>query len=203
MTAPLPPSSVPGTSPAGSNRVYNPGEIKWVAKAAGFPDKELNTAAAVAMAESRGRLNAYNDKGLDLSYGLWQVNMKDALGPERRRKFGISNNDQLFGAATNAKAAKIIFDEGGWRQWSTYKDGKYRAYIALTTLATPTNPDIVAAGDEGTSVIVGGKIPDLFKEAIAWVLAQLAPVLLRVGGFVGGGILVLVALILYVRGVKK
>jgi hypothetical protein len=198
MTAPVQ-RDRPVSDPGGSARVMSPNELAYIAQAGGFPPEEIKTAVAVAMAESGGRLNAHNAKPPDDSYGLWQINMYASLGPARRAQFGIQDNKQLFGWETNAKAAYSVWKGGGWRQWSTYTSGAYKIYSVFAALgaAAPSNPGIV----EGeTNVIVGGKIPDLFADAIKWVLSLFAPVLLRVAGFVGGGILVIVGIVLYVRG---
>ena len=52
----------------------------------GFKGKSLDTAYAVAMAESAGNPHAFNDNWHtgDLSYGLMQINMIGKMGPNRR-----------------------------------------------------------------------------------------------------------------------
>ena len=122
------PGAKPGSVPAGSL-----GEEKLVslAQSAGFKGKDAATMAAIAMAESGGvssKLNNNRRTG-DLSYGLWQINMIDELGPERRKQFGISSNEQLFDPATNANAAKIVKERSGFSAWSVYKSGIYKQYL--------------------------------------------------------------------------
>ena len=87
--------------------------------------------AAIAMAESSGNSGAHNNNRQtgDDSYGLWQINMIDRLGPERRRQFGIQSNDQLKDPRINAKAAKAVFDSQGFGAWSVYRSGSYRQYL--------------------------------------------------------------------------
>jgi hypothetical protein len=194
-------TTTPSSGPTGQ---YTPNQIADVAIKAGFPRDQIPTAVAVAMAESGGKLTALNDRPPDLSYGLWQINMIGALGPARRAQFGISSNEALFGSATNARAAKIIWNGGGWNAWSTYKNGAYRAFIVVGTVAAmnPTNTDDPTNGgttDTGTSVIVGGKIPDVLQNFIDAIIKALSPFFLRASGFVGGGILVVLAILLYVK----
>src|SRR5882724_443536 len=191
----------PTSGPEGQ---YTPNQIADVAIKPGFPRDQIPTAVAVAMAESGGKLTAFNNRPPDLSYGLWQINMIGALGPERRAKFGISSNEALFGSAINAKAAKIIWDGGGWNAWSTYKNGAYRAFIVVGTVAAmnPTDTGDPTAGgttNSSTSVDVGGKIPDILQNFIDAVIKALSPFFLRASGFVGGGILVVLAIVLYVK----
>ena len=107
---------------------------------AGFNASQANTMAAIAMAESGGNPRALNDNRRtgDLSYGLAQINMIDRLGPERRRQFGISSNEQLYDPATNARAAKSVFDSQGFNAWSVYKSGAYRQYLNSNPSSTAT-----------------------------------------------------------------
>ena len=66
------------------------------------------------------------------------------LGEERRRKFGLKSNNELFNPVTNAKAAYSILNEQGWHAWSVYTHGIYKKYYdaakeALQRLSkTPT-----------------------------------------------------------------
>lgn len=105
-------------------------QVAKLAYDAGWRGKDAQTAVAIAMAESRGDSMATRFAGKDYSFGLWQINMKDSMGPERRTKFGISANEQLFDPATNARAAYTIWKErGGFTDWSTYNDRKFTLYL--------------------------------------------------------------------------
>lgn len=102
----------------------------------GFKGKNLQTAFAVSLAESGGRANASNFVGRDLSYGLFQINMKDDdpkspnMGRNRRKQFGLKNNEQLYDANTNSRAAYEISNKGSWwKQWSTYNSGAFTKYL--------------------------------------------------------------------------
>jgi hypothetical protein len=51
------------------------------------------------------------------------------MGPDRRKAFGISSNRELLDPLTNAKAAKVIYGWQGFRAWSVYKNGAYKAFL--------------------------------------------------------------------------
>ena len=95
-------------------------------KAVGFKGKGLKTAWAVAKAESNGRPFAFNGntKTGDSSYGIFQINMLGALGPDRRDKFEIDLNAELFSPVTNAEIVYYMTKGGSdWSSWSTYNKG--------------------------------------------------------------------------------
>lgn len=102
-----------------------------ILKKAGFRGQGLQMAYAIAMAESSGNAHAHNgnaDTG-DNSYGLFQINMLGGMGPERRRRYGLSSNNDLYDALTNAKVAYAMSNGGrNWGPWSTYHNGDYRQY---------------------------------------------------------------------------
>lgn len=102
------------------------GQIAGYAAKAGFTGKDLSIAVAVALAESGGNPRAHNGKAPDDSYGLWQINMLGSMGPERRKRFGIASNDELYDPTVNAKAAYSIWRQSGWGAWTTYTSGKYK-----------------------------------------------------------------------------
>ncbi len=116
-----------GVVPAGGT--VSPQEIRSLALGAGFTAEQARIMEAIAMAESTGNSRAHNTVPPDNSYGLWQINMLGALGPERRAQLGLSRNEQLFDPATNARAAKAIFDSQGLGAWSVYRSGAYRRFL--------------------------------------------------------------------------
>lgn len=91
-----------------------------VLRAVGFKGQGLKLAWAVAMRESNGRPIAHNDNVNtgDNSYGVFQINMFGNLGPDRREKFGLAANTDLFDPITNAKVA-FHMTKGGvdWGSW--------------------------------------------------------------------------------------
>ena len=126
-------------------------QLASIARQAGFPENEIPTAVAVARAESSGNPRAHNTKPPDNSYGLWQVNMYGQLGPDRRKAFGITNNDALFDPAVNARAAYQIWKQQGWKGWSTFNNGSYRKFLNQAS----GDADTATAG---IGTLVGGPI---------------------------------------------
>ena len=120
-----------GGSSGGGGTSASGGALYSLARQAGFSDSNARIMAAIAMAESSGNPRAYNGNTRtgDQSYGLWQINMLGGMGPERRRLFGISRNEQLFDPRINARAALRIFQQQGFRAWSVYNSGAYRRYL--------------------------------------------------------------------------
>jgi hypothetical protein len=109
--------------------------LRAILQNAGFSGDDLEIAQAVVMAESGGNTKAFNPKGRDLSYGLFQINMKDddpknpLMGQKRREKFNIENED-LFDPYINAKVAYQISSKGSkWTPWSTYNSGAYKKFL--------------------------------------------------------------------------
>lgn len=89
--------------------------------AVGFSGHDLKEAWAIAKRESNGqpiRFNGNTSTG-DSSYGLFQINMIGNLGPERREKFNLRSNSDLFNPVTNAKIAYYMTDGG--KDWSSWK----------------------------------------------------------------------------------
>jgi Lysozyme like domain len=101
-------------------------------KAVGFKGQGLKMAWAVAKAESNGRPFAFNGnaKTGDSSYGIFQINMLGTLGPDRRDKFDLDLNAELFSPVKNAE---IVFHmtQGGedWSSWSSYKKGAVAKWL--------------------------------------------------------------------------
>jgi len=101
-------------------------------KAVGFKGKGLKTAWAVAKAESNGRPFAFNGntKTGDSSYGIFQINMLGALGPDRRDKLDLNLNAELFSPVKNAQAVYYMTNGGtDWTSWSSYKTGAVNKWL--------------------------------------------------------------------------
>jgi hypothetical protein len=76
------------------------------AQAAGFSGSTLVTMGAIAGRESSWNPNSRYVASRDDSYGLWQINMLPAAGgPERRQKYGITNDSMLYDPNLNARVA--------------------------------------------------------------------------------------------------
>ncbi len=100
-------------------------QIANYAQNAGFWGSDLNSAVAVALAESGGNPNALGDIGIGQgSFGLWQINSK--YHPEYGPDFTL-----LYDPQTNANAAYSVYARAGYnfQPWSTYKSGAYLAFV--------------------------------------------------------------------------
>jgi hypothetical protein len=101
-------------------------------KAVGFEGSGLRMAWAVAKAESNGRPFAFNGnaKTGDSSYGIFQINMIGSLGPDRREKFDLGLNAELFSPVKNAKIVHHMTKGGiDWSSWSSYKKGATHKWL--------------------------------------------------------------------------
>ena len=120
-----------------SNETYKHSEmlaasdLKDLLWAVGFEGAALKTAWAVARVESNGRPMALNDntKTGDKSYGIFQINMLGELGTNRKEKFELVSNKELFDPVTNAEITYYM-TKGG-KDWSSWPNsiGKARDLI--------------------------------------------------------------------------
>lgn len=106
---------------------------------AGGPPKVAKTMAAIALAESGGRVGAIggpNPNGT-YDYGLWQINSS-----HRYAKYKL-----LHDAGYNARAAVAVYHSQGLQAWSTYSSGAYKAFLSQAAAAQPlSRPPRPAAG---------------------------------------------------------
>lgn len=111
--------------------VLSPAQLASVLRAGGFSVDQLPEMVAAGLAESGGDSSALNDNPAtgDKSYGVMQVNMLGDMGPERRRQFGISSNEELFNPLVNARAAHRIYQSQGPNAWSVIRSGAHRQHL--------------------------------------------------------------------------
>lgn len=106
-------------------------DIAGYAAGAGFSGAALETAVAVALAESSGRPGAVGDVALQdaewgPSIGLWQIRSRK----EEKGKGTARDADRLKDPGFNARSAYTISTGGAnWNPWSVYKTGAYRLYL--------------------------------------------------------------------------
>jgi len=107
-------------------------ELKELLSLVGFKGQDLVVAWAVAKKESNGRPLAFNGnhKTGDSSYGMFQINMIDSLGPDRRTKFDLESNAELFNPVKNAEIAYYM-TKGG-EDWSSWKGITPRTKFCMT-----------------------------------------------------------------------
>jgi hypothetical protein len=95
--------------------------------AVGFKGQNLKEAWAVVKKESHGNPLSHNGnrKTGDNSFGLFQVNMLGSMGADRRDKFNLASNAELFNPVVNAQIAYHM--SGGGKDWSAWKGVKTKA----------------------------------------------------------------------------
>jgi hypothetical protein len=96
-------------------------DLKNLLKLVGFEGQNLKEAWAIAKKESNGRPFAFNGNTNtgDSSYGIFQINMLGMLGPDRRNKYDLDHNADLFNPVVNAEIAFKMSDGG--ENWSAWK----------------------------------------------------------------------------------
>lgn len=114
-------------------KMLSDAELVEVLYNAGFRSDRLKTAFAIAKAESSGRPKAYNPPSNntgDDSYGIFQINMIGDLGPDRRQRYELQRNEDLFDPQRNARVAFEMSNKGkDWDAWTTYTGGKYKEFL--------------------------------------------------------------------------
>ncbi|MFF4019943.1 peptidoglycan-binding protein [Streptomyces sp. NPDC001843] len=108
-------------------------QLRALVAQAGFTGSDINIAAAVAMAESRGDPAAVGDQELadnkwGPSFGLFQIRSlrhPEQFSPPDMLRIAVKLKDPLY----NARTAKAIKDAHGWGRWSTFTNGAYRQYM--------------------------------------------------------------------------
>ena len=153
--------------------------------------REDVTAVAIILAESGGNANAHNTTPPDDSYGLFQINMYGRLRDERAKRYNLRSMSNLFEPVRNAEIAYDIFKQAGMRftPWSTYTSGSYLRFIPRAEAAIK-NPDdrLPTIGDS-----LGGALENVVPSP----LQDFEKLLPRIGYFVGGVLVLLVALVLF------
>ena len=101
---------------------------------AGFPPAVAVTMTAIALRESDGDPNAFNDDKAtgDESYGLLQINLLGSLAV-RMKSFGITEGKQLLDPATNAHAGFVLWNGNNKNldvAWYITRDGYRQRYEA-------------------------------------------------------------------------
>lgn len=96
-------------------------DLKNLLRLIGFEGQNLKEAWAIAKKESNGRPFAFNGNSNtgDSSYGIFQINMIGMLGPDRRNKYDLDHNADLFNPVINAQIA-FHMSQGG-ENWSAWK----------------------------------------------------------------------------------
>ena len=136
----------------------------------GFKGKALETAFAVALAESGGRATAHNRTE---DYGLFQINMLGDLKKERLNKdwqdsvtgktFTLRGVRDLYNPIINAKVAHHMTGGGrDWSSWVTYNTGAFVKY--LDDAARAAKKAKLPSYDVGTDRVPEDQIAQVHKD---------------------------------------
>lgn len=132
----------------------SPGQIKQLLiQNTGWRGKDLDTAVAIAMAESGGNPTAYNPE-LASSYsrpgagsrGLFQI--FGAVHPKY-------NSDLAYDPATNARGAYEIYQQAGnkFTPWTTYTGGTYKNYLGSVSATGKTPGAAIRTATKGAGSV--------------------------------------------------
>lgn len=93
-------------------------QLDSILRQAGFEGNALSMAKAIVFYESTNRPMALNKSSN--CYGLFQINMTGSMGPNRREKYGLKSNEDLYNPLINAQIAYHMSNGGkSWSAWST------------------------------------------------------------------------------------
>lgn len=108
---------------ANQRKPFTDEQLAQLLYAVGFEGKALKVAWAVVKKESNGRPLAFNGNSRtgDSSYGIFQINMIGGLGVDRREKYDLRTNTELFNPVVNAEIAFHMSNQG--EDWSSWKVG--------------------------------------------------------------------------------
>ena len=143
----------------------SPQQIAQYAYNAGFRGKALDQAVFIALAESAGRVDAYNPelgagtkKGSG-SRGLWQI--YGAAHP-------WANNSAVFDPQANANAAYRVFVEAGNRftPWSTYNKGLARVTRSFNVQGATQGKPITPSASPVAQIARGSSAPITNQERL-------------------------------------
>lgn len=113
----------------------------------GFRGNAHKLAWGIVMRESNARTMAHNDntKTGDNSYGIFQINMIGSLGADRRAKYELDTNADLFDPVVSAKIAFQM--SGGGTDFGAWGLGPnaYRSGAGESTLRLDGYPGIVTS----------------------------------------------------------
>ena len=138
--APARPQASPAGQALGRCAVLDAAQLVALAERAGWSAHEARVAAAVALAESRGRMCAVGDVHLQTSkWGpsvcAWQVRSLTAergTGGVRDQEYNLSSPERC------ARSAHAVWRASGWRAWSTWLHGTHLRHLPAVDRALAT-----------------------------------------------------------------
>ena len=150
-----------------SMKLFTQDQVKTMCLDVGFSEKNAQIASAVAMCESAAAVSgalyadfgAIGDQALandkwGFSYGGFQIrSLRSQKGTG-----GWRDEDLLLKPKFNCKAARAIMKDSGWKAWSTYASGQYKAYLQ-DEYPPPPNTYVVVYGDTLSAIGASLGIP--------------------------------------------
>lgn len=104
-------------------------EIVPLALSEGFSEPEAGILARIAWLESRCKTDALGDLDKGVSYGILQIHGPTWCEPSRYWPDGylqaalvLDSCGELLDPVTAVRAARVIYLQGGFAQWSTYEE---------------------------------------------------------------------------------
>ena len=98
-------------------------QLESILRQAGFSGNGLKMAKAIAFYESTNRPMSLNKSSN--CYGLFQINMSGSMGPDRRDKYNLKSNEDLYNPLISAQIAYQMSNGGkNWSAWSTENAAK-------------------------------------------------------------------------------
>lgn len=151
---------VPHATLAGLGAVIPPTELYRLATQVGFPPDTAVKMTAIALKESGGNPNAHyaGKTGTEEdSYGLYQINMKGALGDRRMQQFGLATKSQLYDPLTNTRAAFQTWggndrnlDVAWYIDSNAYERGRFQSFMPQAVAAAASAGYTQPGGTGGT-----------------------------------------------------
>jgi hypothetical protein len=98
-------------------------DLDSILRQAGFSGNGLKMAKAIVFYESTNRPMALNKSSN--CYGIFQINMTGSMGPDRREKYRLKSNEDLYNPLISAQIAYQMSNGGkNWSAWSTESAAK-------------------------------------------------------------------------------
>lgn len=174
-----------------ANTTYSYAQLQSLWVQAGGSKAKAPIMAAIALAESGGRVNAVSPPNTNgtIDRGLWQINSVHG---------SLSTLDPL----ANAKAAVKIESTQGLKAWTTYSSGAYKKFLSGAASDTSGLPSGSTSSTNGTDASltgdIGGAIGQGFADAFKAMLQPLVSLFIWGSEIMFGGALMLFGIIIFI-----
>lgn len=162
-----------------------------LAKGAGWNSAQAVIAAAIAYAESGGKLDAVGGPNSDGSedLGLWQIN---SIHTQYKREWLLND------AEYNAKAAYEIYKSQGWKAWTQWRNKAYVPFLASAKDVKVSSHSHLQDATDATSLDPASVVKRTGLDAIGDLASKLMDIEFwkRAGFVILGGVLTTVAILI-------